>query len=236
MKTVISFCDKTKYTPLRIACFKRNLDFVKFLVEETFTQNDEFFGDYCEETSSEIATPSSIWNECDNKQLVLVKEKDNSMASKSGREESHKSLTQRMKHLLNQGAGDVSTPLYMAASGGDLQIVEYLITAGADPHFACLSGNFLHAAVNSECLDVIKKGFKLGCNVNHRNAVGDTPLHLAGRLNLAEICELLLTGGADLNALNRRDLTPLHQSLFCGSDKTATVLIQHGSDVTAVDM
>ncbi|PVD25446.1 hypothetical protein C0Q70_13102 [Pomacea canaliculata] len=234
-KTAIPCNRYAKFAPLHIACLNGNFEFVKFLVEEIFTQSSKIFRDYCKETSSEIVTPSSTLNEPDNKQMVLVEEKDNSMTSKSRRKAKHKSRAQRLKHLLNQATGDGSTPLFMAVCSRHLQMVEYLIKAGAEPHFACLPGNLFHAAVQSRSLHVVKKSFEMGCDVNHRNSDGDTPLHRATFMNLPEVCELLLTGGAELNTPGGFGRTPLFNSMIMTYNTTGAILIQHGADFNTVD-
>ena len=46
-------------------------------------------------------------------------------------------------------------------------------------------------------------------NVNVKNVYGETPLHIAAHGGYLEICELLITKGADVNAKNDKRETPL---------------------------
>ncbi|PVD36367.1 hypothetical protein C0Q70_03349 [Pomacea canaliculata] len=166
---------------------------------------------------------------------VHMQGKNNNTTSRSEIEVKQKCQTQRLRHLLNQGTVDGSTPLFMAAFNGDLQIVEYLLKAGADADFFCVHGNFFHAAVLSQNIDVIKKGFEIDCDINHCNSFGNTPLILVSRIDLPEACELLVTRGADMNARDRFGETALLGSVYFGCEKNARILIQHGSAIDAVD-
>jgi len=78
--------------------------------------------------------------------------------------------------------------------------------------------------------------------VNSRLAPGgsDAPtlLHLAARAGLAEMVELLISEGADVNAEAQDGATPLHETtywLYAGGPEVAAVLLAHGAEVDAQD-
>ena len=50
-----------------------------------------------------------------------------------------------------------------------------------------------------------------------------------------EIAEVLIAAGADVNAKNNRDMTPLHQAARSGRNEIAGLLIAKGADVNAKD-
>jgi uncharacterized protein len=70
---------------------------------------------------------------------------------------------------------------------------------------------------------------------------GGTPLHLAAFMGRQELVELLLAGGADVNAFTLRPRpniprnTALHAALAGGQPGVARFLVEHGADVNAVD-
>ncbi|NOT68393.1 MAG: hypothetical protein HOP04_08730 [Methylophilaceae bacterium] len=115
------------------------------------------------------------------------------------------------KLLVKHGA-DVSEdqggngPLYMAATIGDRELVELMLAKGAR-----VDGDV------SKC-------------------VCETPLHSAIAERHTEIAELLINRGANVNALNRSNRTPLH---FLARDvkdkKLAELMISQGADVNAKD-
>ncbi len=61
----------------------------------------------------------------------------------------------------------------------------------------------------------------------------DTPLHLAAYFGYRDVAELLLTHGADVNAINSYGRTPLHRAAFNGHQDIAKLLLKHGADINA---
>jgi hypothetical protein len=88
---------------------------------------------------------------------------------------------ERVVRYVNQSEGDGSTPLFMAVYDGNPDLVSYLLAHGADAHFSCHHGNFLHAAILSQHLPLFERGLALGCDVNEINVFGNSPLTLVSR-------------------------------------------------------
>ena len=67
------------------------------------------------------------------------------------------------------------------------------------------------------------------------NNMGNTDLHIAASLNLPLLTLSLLKQGADANAKNKDDLTPLHYTVVNNAREVevAEVLLRHGADVNA---
>ena len=120
--------------------------------------------------------------------------------------------------LLNAGA-DVNavtpreigrqTPLQIAAEYSNLEAMQVLLNYGADPNFKNKRGSALHYAIQSEDeLPMFNSLLAANANVMLRNLHGDTPLHIATRLNRVELAERLLAANADIHALNLDGKTP----------------------------
>ena len=57
--------------------------------------------------------------------------------------------------------------------------------------------------------DVVRSLLDVGSNVNRANQAGDTALHVAAGMAANRVVQLLAAGGADLQAKNQKDQTPL---------------------------
>jgi cytohesin len=65
-------------------------------------------------------------------------------------------------------------------------------------------------------------------------STGETPLHAAIAERHGDVAELLIDKGADVNARNMSQLTPLHfLGVYMHAPKLAELLIQKGADVNA---
>src|SRR5687767_12324387 len=72
-----------------------------------------------------------------------------------------------------------------------------------------------------------------------RDKYGSTPLHCAAWKGHLDVVEVLLTAGADVNAVNQNEhwgTTPLHAAAHANQDGIARLLIEHGADVNARDL
>jgi ankyrin repeat protein len=66
-------------------------------------------------------------------------------------------------------------------------------------------------------------------NIHSRTPEGDTPLHLAAHYGDAEAVEILVRGGAEIDACGDMGCTPLHYAIASGSLKATEVLLKHGA-------
>ena len=142
---------------------------------------------------------------------------------------------------VNAKRGDGSTPLHGAAEGGHEEIVELLITAGADLHATTVSmlggGGWipLHSAARQGHRGIVELLIEMGTDVNTRDSVGKSTLHDATLEGHKEIVELLINKGADLNAESGYYGTPLHVAGSIGHKEIAKLLIANGADLNVQD-
>ena len=121
------------------------------------------------------------------------------------------------------------TPLYAAARNAAqgasksydvyLNLTKLLIAKGANPNVKLKSGSMIED------------------NEPHRAKAGETALHAVARSfsqkHASEVCELLLTNGANVNELNDKGQTPLDEALANERKQTAETLLQHGGKSAA---
>src|SRR3990172_6746593 len=70
-----------------------------------------------------------------------------------------------------------------------------------------------------------------GADVNARDDISRTPLHMAAYEGKKEVAELLISKGADVNAKTDDGCTPLHVAVWWGNKKVTELLISKGAEV-----
>ena len=102
---------------------------------------------------------------------------------------------------------DGTTPL-MAAAGMGIVAPAQDEKRGTDRRgLAILDGG--KAEPESQAFDAVSAALTLGSDINAANPAGDTALHTASAQGYDTVVRLLVEKGADLNARNKRGLTPL---------------------------
>uniref|UniRef100_A0A3B4GXD1 Serine/threonine-protein phosphatase 6 regulatory ankyrin repeat subunit C-like n=1 Tax=Pundamilia nyererei TaxID=303518 RepID=A0A3B4GXD1_9CICH len=146
--------------------------------------------------------------------------------------------------LLLSHSGDVMckdkrgyTPLHVAAAGGHLDVVKYLLRLGVEIDEPNIFGNTaLHMACHTGQDTVATELVNSGASINQPNYNGNTPLHLAAASSSGVLClELLVNNGADVNVQNKKDMSPLHMAAMHGRFTGSQILIQNGSKIDCVD-
>ena len=110
-----------------------------------------------------------------------------------------------------------ATPLFLAASRGNVQTVRALLAGGSDPFMTTEKGTApLHVAT-----------------------WGGSPY--AGdwteeeKKNLLEVTKLLVERGADVNSAGEHGWTPLHGAAYKGVDEVVQFLVEHGARLDVFD-
>jgi len=148
--------------------------------------------------------------------------------------------TERVKSLLRErpdlanARNESGDPVLMTAAYlGRRDVFDLLIQSGA--------GVSVFEASALGLLDRVRDGLDRDpALVNTHSHDGWTALHLASFFGHAEIANLLLTRGADVNARSKstrfaRENTPLHAAAANRQVGVAEVLLSHGADVNARD-
>ena len=94
------------------------------------------------------------------------------------------------------------------------------------------AGQALVDAARAGDLEVVKRYLAAGADVNFRNQLGFTPLHVAAQEGHNRIAELLIAKGANLNTTGRLiGTTPLDSAALLGHKGMVELLIHSGADV-----
>jgi len=132
------------------------------------------------------------------------------------------------------------TPLHWAASGGQRDVAEFLISKGADIKAkAKYKATPLNLVATKELAELL---LSKGLNVNETSPKGNTPLHCAAKRGYVEVAEVFISHGADIEAKDGDGRTALHAAvvsldLSTVEDKKEMVefLIAKGASVNTND-
>ncbi|MHC4539644.1 MAG: ankyrin repeat domain-containing protein [Planctomycetota bacterium] len=127
------------------------------------------------------------------------------------------------------------TPLFYAASAGQMHVVEFLISKGAEVDAKDKRGGEtpLFYAGDAGWRNVVELLIARGADVNARGFGRSTALESAAWLGRGDVAELLIAEGADVNAKSDWGYIPLHAAAESGLVEIAEVLIAKGSDPDA---
>ena len=147
----------------------------------------------------------------------------------------------RVEDLLSSGV-DVDqmssfneAPLHRAALHGRADIAEMLLDRGAKIATRNADGyEPVHLAVIFGSLPVLRLLLARGADVNARGFADWTPLHVAfGHRWASEAVGILVSAGANLNALDRLGETPLDKANFYNVPELLKSLREHGARTSA---
>ena len=93
----------------------------------------------------------------------------------------------------------------------------------------------VHEAVIDNQVDVLRRLYVEGADLNARNEQGLTPLHIAIALERDSLTRHLLEWEADPNRADPYGSSPLHMAASRDMRTVARLLIRHGADLAATD-
>ncbi|MEW6358817.1 MAG: ankyrin repeat domain-containing protein [Planctomycetota bacterium] len=136
----------------------------------------------------------------------------------------------KIQSILNEGASpnakdeEENTALHRAAAAGHKDIVDLLIQKGALIGFQNKQGIApLYVSKTAEIVELLLPKTR------------DVTLHKAALLGNRFVVERLLAGGADVNAKNEQDSTPLDMAALKGHKSIVDILLQHGANPDTKD-
>ncbi|KAJ2985859.1 hypothetical protein NUW58_g5312 [Xylaria curta] len=103
------------------------------------------------------------------------------------------------------------------------------------PRYGTVKWTDLHYAVLFGDSCFIQEEGNTGANVNCRNWMQSTPLHLASSLGRFGLVEVLLDNNADINARDKYNRTPLHYAAYAGHLLVVSTLLKRGASVDHID-
>lgn len=144
--------------------------------------------------------------------------------------------THAVQRLAQAGAAVMNTPALLYASmQKDLELINYLISAGASPHYRLEDGSSaLHQACLNNAVDIVDSLLRAGATVNTADNDGKTPLYIAAKLGSYPMIERLLTENADVNLVDKAGVSPAMLAAKLGKADILTLLIAKGANVNAV--
>lgn len=127
-----------------------------------------------------------------------------------------------------------------AALSDNLKIAKLLIDHGADLNYRWQGMTILQIVISEKLFYNDTTNGKMAAFLIENGAklqsltYGYTELHLASLNGLADIAQLLMKHGADVNAVNEFNHTPLYYAAKHGYRKTAEILIAAGANKSAI--
>ena len=116
-------------------------------------------------------------------------------------------------------------------SNGTLEVVKFLVEAGADVnHRTTTNSTPLRIACFEDKIEVVKYLVSRGADINICNSFGDSNLSLACYKGYLDVVKFLVESGADVNKAPVNDQnTPLHSAAEKGHLEIVIFLMNHGA-------
>jgi hypothetical protein len=146
--------------------------------------------------------------------------------------EKTKILLEEHPEWVNAASWGGWTPLHRASQTGRKQIVEFLVSRGADLEAKTdLGMTPLYMAIYSQKAEIVRQIIDKGADVSALRNDGETMLHIAAAIGDKDIVELLISKGVKVNVARRYGITPLHLASVFGHGEAVEALISNGAEI-----
>lgn len=126
-----------------------------------------------------------------------------------------------------------NTPLHVAASLKETEIIGLLIGRGAEVNTGNRRGATpLHRAASAGNADVLRLLLEEGADVNAKTRSQWTALHSAVALGMKDVVGILIAHGADVNAMDEMDEAPLNIAVTEDHYEIAEILTAQGAVIS----
>jgi len=166
--------------------------------------------------------------------VLFVLASDIHQAAKEGDLAKVKALLEKNEDLAEAKNKKGETPLHSAASGGQLEVVKFLVSKGVDINLKENNGaTALHLACYYGHRDAVEWLIDHGADKDVGDGDGSTPIFWAVHGGHKNIVELLIARGSDVNSKDNNSITPLRIAVFRGNKEIIDLLIDKGAEVNA---
>jgi len=129
-----------------------------------------------------------------------------------------------------------TTALHIASESGYTDVVEYLLSLGANIHAKTEHGTRpLHLACKEGHLQVVKTLIDSGAHINKGDIFGFTPLIWATKEQKLDVAKYLIVMGADINKVSRLRWPPLLFAASSANIPAIQMLMKAGANTTIHD-
>ncbi|XP_046337772.2 ankyrin repeat domain-containing protein 17-like [Haliotis rufescens] len=232
----VSLLDKGHDTLLHLACKGGNVEVVKFVLSLGMQSINS--------RGWQEMTPVMLAADKGHKEVVellVSKGADVSLldkghdtllhlACKGGNVEVVKFVLSLGMQSINSRGWQEMTPVMLAADKGHKEVVELLVSKGADVSLLDKGhGTLLHLACKGGNVEVVKFVLSLGMlSINSRGWQEMTPVMLAADKGHKEVVELLVSKGADVSLLDKGHGTLLHFACRGGNVEVVKFVLSLG--------
>jgi ankyrin repeat protein len=131
-----------------------------------------------------------------------------------------------------------NTPLHIAATIGSVELIELILSKGADINAQNTQLNTpLHEAIQNRKENISLLLIENGADLNKVNTQDQTPLHRAALHNQKRTGEMLIDKGASVDPVDKYQRTPfLYVARQWGDVEFGKLLLDKGADINIKDM
>ena len=164
--------------------------------------------------------------------IAFLKHKSFYKAVEEGDTETVKKLIRSQNVNVNKADINGSTPLFMAAQNGHLEVLKLLIEQEASiDQIDTDRWTPLLVAVANGHLEVVKLLIEKGASIHQIRTDGWTPLLLAAQNGHLEVAKLLIEKEASIDQIDTEGWTPLLVAVENGHLEVAKLLIEKGASI-----